>query len=48
MRDAYTYHRGFSSGAVGCYLDEMRRNTEMVSYGYPVVEGVDGYPLDLW
>lgn len=33
---------------LGCYLDQMRRNTEVVSYGYPVVEGVDGYPVDLY
>ena len=29
---------------LGCYLDQIKRNTEVVSYGYPVVEGVDiGY-----
>lgn len=31
-----------------CYIDNMERNTEVVSYGYPVVEGVDGYPVDLY
>ena len=31
-----------------CYSDNMKRNTEVVSYGYPVVEGVDGYPVDLY
>lgn len=31
-----------------CYTDNMERNTAVVSYGYPAVEGVDGYPVDLY
>ena len=33
---------------LACYIDNMERKTEVVSYGYPVVEGVDGYPVDLY
>ena len=33
---------------LGCYMDEIKRNTKVLSYGYPVVEGVDGYPVDLY
>ena len=31
-----------------CYIDSMERKTEVVSYGYPMVEGVDGYSVDLY
>lgn len=33
---------------LACYSDQIRRKEEMFSYGYLDIEGVEGYPLDLY
>lgn len=31
-----------------CYTDKLRRNTKLFSYGYLGIEGVEGYPVDIY
>lgn len=33
---------------LACYMDKLRRNTELFSYGYLGIEGTEGYPVDLY
>ena len=32
---------------LACYTDQIARGESLFSYGYPGVEGIEGYPLDI-